>query len=67
MKRIILHLQALAVLLPCLLIFVNGNLELTIVGILYLVWLAFFAAPTPAGKRFIRRYYHEILKIENAM
>ena len=66
MKRIILHLEALAMLLPLLLV-TGSSLVHQAIGLLYLVCLVFFAAPTVSGKRFIRKYYREILRLERMM
>ena len=66
MDRIILHLAALVVLLPLVLL-VSDALVLNFFGLLYLVWLCCFAAQSDSGKRFCRRYYHEILRLENMM
>ncbi len=66
MRRILLHLAAVAVLLPLLLI-VSDSLVSNFAGILYLVWVAFFASRTTLGRKFLLRYYHEVLRLENMM
>ena len=67
MKRIVLHLTALAVLLPVTAVFSNGNLVFNFLGLLYAVWLFIFLNDSGTGRRFLRRYYHEILRLENMM
>ena len=67
MKRIILHLVALAVFLPCTLIVCDGSIVFNLLGVIYVVWLVLVASRTDTGRRFIRRYYHEILRLENFM
>lgn len=59
-----LHLIALAVLFPTVLVFSTGNPAWNLLGILYCVVL-WKASTTNRGKRFVRRYYHEILRLEN--
>ena len=67
MKRIALHLVALAVFLPCTLIVCGGSVVVNLLGVVYLAWLVLVASRTDTGRRFIRRYYHEILRLENFM
>lgn len=67
MKRISLHLTAFAVLLPCVAAFTEGNIWVTFCGFLYLVWLWFAANETERGKRFLRDYYREILRLERML
>ena len=59
-----LHLIALAVLFPSVLVFSAGNPAWNLLGILYCVVL-WKASTTNRGERFVRRYYHEILRLEN--
>ena len=58
-KRIILHLTAVVVLMPCL--WVN------LLGIIYIGYLAILLNESDAAKRFVRRYYHEILRLQNML
>lgn len=66
MKRVLLHLQALALFLPCLLIFSDGHFLVNFLGMIYVAVL-FRLSRTRSGKKFLRRYYHEILRLENMM
>ena len=68
MKRICLHLTALVVLMPCLLMFNAGDgLWLNVLGIIYTCYLIISWNESDTTKRFVRRYYHEILRLENMM
>lgn len=74
MKRIMLHLEMLALLLPCLLMFsckvrfdkLNVGIMLSFLGVCYFGLLLVLSG-TDAGKRFLRRYYHEIMRLENSL
>ena len=66
MERIKLHLAGVAVLLPCLMLFSEFNVAVNLLGICYVCTL-FVLSDTDAGKRFLRRYYHEILRLENTL
>ena len=68
MKRIFLHLTALVVLLPCLLLFnVSEHLWINFLGAVYIGYLAVLMNESETARRFARRYYHEILRLENMM
>jgi len=64
-KRIMLHLVAALLLLPCLVIFCGG-IE-GFIATIYASTLFIYTAKTERGRRFCRRYYHEILRIENSL
>ena len=67
-KRIILHLTAMVVLMPCLLVFnVSEYLWVNLLGIIYIGYLAILLNESDAAKRFVRRYYHEILRLQNML
>ncbi len=67
-KRIILHLTAVVVLMPCLLVFnVSEYLWVNLLGIIYIGYLAILLNESDAAKRFVRRYYHEILRLQNML
>lgn len=66
-KRIILHLVAIIALMPCILIFDVKNLWLCAAGCLYSVYLWFLTKNCSGAKKFLRDYYHEILRIENGL
>ena len=67
-KRIILHLTAVVVLMPCLLVFnVSEYLWVHLLGIIYIGYLAILLNESDAAKRFVRRYYHEILRLQNML
>lgn len=67
MKQVVLHLKMAAILLPLMLLFMQENVWLNCAGLFYIVWLAIFANETERGRKFCRRYYHEILRIENSL
>lgn len=64
MKRIRLHLQAYALLAPCLLAFTDGCLWANAAGAAYIAGLAYVCSHTETGKRFARAYYREVLRLE---
>ena len=67
-KRIILHLTAVVVLMTCLLVFnVSEYLWVNLLGIIYIGYLAILLNESDAAKRFVRRYYHEILRLQNML
>ena len=67
-QRIIMHLTMFVVLMPCMLVF-NFSKEwwVNIVGIVYCCYLAILLNESGRAQRFVRRYYHEILRLENMM
>lgn len=68
MKRIILHLTALVVLMPCLLMFnVSGEIWINLLGFIYVCYLFISWNESESVRKFVRRYYHEILRLENMM
>lgn len=67
-KRIILHLTAIVVLMPCLLVFnASEQLWVNILGIIYIGYLCILLNESDTAKRFARRYYHEILRLQNML
>lgn len=66
MNSIKLHSIAFAVILPCILALLEGSLIINLVGVLYIL-LIFRLSYTKPGKRFIRRYYKEILRLESLL
>ena len=67
MKSIKIHSIAFAIILPCILtLFSEGSLIINIIGVAYILFL-FRLSGTTIGKRFIRSYYREILRIENQL
>ncbi len=67
-KRIILHLTAIVVLMPCLMVFnVSEKLWVNLLGVIYIGYLGILLNECEAARRFLRRYYHEILRLENMM
>ena len=68
MKRIILHLTALVVLMPCLLMFnFSGEIWINLLGFVYVCYLFILWNESESARKFVRRYYHEILRLENMM
>ena len=66
MNSIKLHSIAFAVILPCILALLEGSLIINLVGILYML-LIFRLSYTKPGKRFIRSYYREVLRLESLL
>jgi len=67
-KRIALHLIALVVLMPCMLVFnISEKLWVNILGLIYCCYLYIILNESDAAKRFVRRYYHEILRLQNML
>lgn len=66
MNSIKLHSIAFAVILPCILALSEGLLIINLIGIAYILFL-FKLSSTKIGKRFIRRYYKEILRLESLL
>jgi len=66
MNSIKIHCLAFVVALPCILALSEGLLIINLVGILYML-LIFRLSYTKPGKRFIRRYYKEILRLESLL
>lgn len=66
MNSIKLHSIAFAVILPCILALSEGLLVINLIGIAYILFL-FRLSSTKIGKRFIRRYYKEILRLESLL
>ena len=67
MKRILLHVRAFVALLPMVAVFSEGSLWVNAAGILYFVWLGIWLSDSPAGHRFLRDYYREVMRIERMM
>ena len=66
MNSIKLHSIAFAVILPCILALSGGLLIINLIGTAYILFL-FRLSSTKIGKRFIRRYYKEILRLESLL
>ena len=66
MNSIKFHSIVFALLLPCVMVISEGMLIINIIGIAYIL-LLFKLSKTKLGKRFIRRYYREVLRIEAAL
>lgn len=66
MNSIKLHSIAFVVILPCILALSEGPLIINLIGIAYILFL-FRLSSTKIGKRFIRRYYKEILRLESLL
>ena len=65
MKRIKLHLIACVLFMPVMLLFC-GSLLCVLFCALYLCLFQKFCR-TKSGNKFIRSYYHEILRLENML
>ena len=67
-QRICLHLIALVALMPCMLVFnVSGEFWVNILGLVYCAYLVILLNESETVRRFVRRYYHEILRLENML
>ena len=67
-QRIILHLTAVAVLLPCVLVFnVSNDCWINLLGLIYCCYLIIVLNESKRAQKFVRRYYHEILRLESMM
>ena len=67
-QRIILHLTMFVVLMPCVLVFnVSGEWWVNVVGIIYCCYLVILLNESKRVQRFVRRYYREILRLQNMM
>lgn len=67
MKRITLHLTACALFAPCLLAFTSGCLLANAVGTLYAGCLVYMSGHTVKGRKFTRKYYREVLRLEKLL
>ena len=65
MKRIKLHLRALALFAPVVILLMSSTIILQILSAVYFGWLVFGFSSTIIGRRFFLRYYREILRLEN--
>ena len=66
MNSIKLHSVAFVAILPCILTLSEGSLVVNLMGIIYTLFL-FRLSYTKPGKRFIRSYYREILRLESLL
>lgn len=64
MNSIKIHCLAFVILMPCTMTFSEGSLVVNILGVAYML-LLFRLSSTTIGRRFIRTYYKEILRLEN--
>lgn len=67
-QRIILHLIAFVAMMPCMLVFnVSEEIWVNFLGFVYCAYLVILLNESEKARRFLRRYYHEILRIENML
>ena len=67
-QRIILHLTMFVVLMPCLLVFnVSNDCWINLLGLIYCCYLIIVLNESKRAQKFLRRYYHEILRLESMM
>ena len=67
-KRILLHLIAFVALVPCVLMFnSSGEIWVNLLGFIYVCYLIILCNECETVRKFIRRYYHEILRIERGL
>lgn len=67
MKRITLHFTACALFAPCLLAFTAGSLFVAAAGAAYMAVLVYECGHTARGRRFARKYYREVLRLEKLL
>ncbi len=65
MTRIKLHLQACVLFTPVILL-LSSTIIVMLLGVFYCYFLYKFSS-TKNGSRFLKRYYHEILRLENLL
>ena len=53
--------------LPLAAVFSEGNVIVNILGLLYFAWLFIWLNDNPTGRKLLRAYYREILRIEREM
>lgn len=63
MKRVRLHLVAFVMLMPCILLVNDGEAVYNFIGLAWIFVLCCISC-TSKGKRFIRSFYREILRLE---
>ncbi len=66
MKRIKLHLRAALLFAPAFFV-LSSTIILVLLGAIYFSWLVFRWSSTIKGRKFLRAYYHEILRLENML
>lgn len=62
-----LHLIAAAVLLPLLVFLMADEIVFALVGLFYFAALIYVGRSTTAGRKFLRRYYREMLRLERML
>lgn len=65
MTRFKLHLQACALFAPAIFL-LSGTIIIVLLGVLYCYFLYRFSS-TKYGRKFLRSYYKEILRLENML
>lgn len=65
MKRIKLHLQACVLFAPVIFL-LSSTIIFVLLGVLYCYFLYRFSS-TKIGSSFLKRYYHEILRLEDML
>lgn len=66
MKRIKLHLQACVLFAPVILL-LSSTIMCVLLGVLYCSIIVFWWSSTKYGRKFLRSYYKEILRLENML
>ena len=67
-QRIILHLIAFVAMMPCMLVFnASGEIWINFLGLVYCAYLIILLNESATARRFLRRYYHGILRMENLL
>lgn len=66
MKGLIKHFQACVLFTPVAMLFC-GTFLCVLFGLLYCSIIVFWWSSTKYGRKFLRSYYHEILRLENML
>ncbi len=65
MKRIKLHICAFILFAPVIILPMSSTIILQILSAVYFGWLVFGFSSTIKGRKFLRRYYREVLRLED--
>nr|DAR09436.1 MAG TPA: hypothetical protein [Caudoviricetes sp.] len=66
MKGLRMHFQACVLFAPVVMLFC-GTFLCVLFGLLYCSIIVFWWSSTKYGRKFLRSYYHEILRLENML
>jgi len=66
MKGLMMHFQAFVLFAPAILLW-SSTIMCVLLGLLYCSIIVFWWSNTKYGRKFLRSYYHEILRLENKL